>query len=251
MADKKMQIVYKQIESLKKYENNPRNNEKAVEKVAKSIHDYGFRVPVIIDANDVIVAGHTRVDACRKLGIDSVPCVVADDLNDEQIKAFRIVDNKTSEYAEWDDEKLQEELEQLSIDLSDFDLQFEQSGGDEEPQENLTTSKTEIPQYEPTGVNMSLDECLNSSKTYDLILEIEQSNLSKDEKDFLKMAAYRHLKFNYKNIAEYYANNASPEMQRLMERSALVIIDIDNAIANGYVRLCKDIEEIMGADDEQ
>ena len=98
---------------------------------------------------------------------------------------------------------------------------------------------------------MSLDECLNSSKAYDLILEIEGSDISKAEKEFLKMAAYRHLKFNYKNIAEYYANNASPEMQRLMERSALVIIDIDNAIANGYVRLCKDIEEIMGADGEQ
>ena len=78
-----------------------------------SIQEFGFKVPLVIDKNNVVVTGHTRLKAAKRLGIDEVPCVVADDLSDAQIKAFRIADNKVSEYAEWDEELLQVELEQL------------------------------------------------------------------------------------------------------------------------------------------
>ena len=127
-----MEIVNIKTDKLIPYVNNPRHNEDAVEKVMASIQEFGFKVPLVIDKNNVVVTGHTRLKAAKRLGIDEVPCVVADDLSDAQIKAFRIADNKVSEYAEWDEELLKLELEQLeemdfdldelNIDYSDFDL---------------------------------------------------------------------------------------------------------------------------------
>ena len=106
-----MTIIEKSVKDLKAYENNPRNNDNAVEAVANSIREFGFKVPVIIDGDGVIVAGHTRVRAAEMLGLKTIPCVIADDLTPEQIKAFRIADNKTAELAAWDMEKLEQELQ--------------------------------------------------------------------------------------------------------------------------------------------
>lgn len=106
------------INDIREYEYNPRNNDKAVEAVAESIAQFGFRVPIVIDGDGVIVAGHTRVKAASKLGLDKVPCIVADDLTPDQIKAFRLADNKTAELAEWDMELLEKELR----DLTAFDM---------------------------------------------------------------------------------------------------------------------------------
>ena len=85
-----MNIVMKKTSELFEYENNPRNNESAIEAVANSIKEFGFKVPIVISKNNVIIAGHTRLKASLKLGLKEVPCIVADDLNDEQIKAFRL-----------------------------------------------------------------------------------------------------------------------------------------------------------------
>lgn len=115
-----MKIIEKNIDSLTPYYNNPRNNENAVEPVAASIREFGFKIPIIIDSDGVIVAGHTRLKAAQKLGMKKVPCIVADDLTPEQIKAFRVADNKVSEFAEWDFEKLEEELSALSLDMEPF-----------------------------------------------------------------------------------------------------------------------------------
>ena len=114
-----MKIIEKRIEELREYENNPRHNESAVDAVAESIRSFGFKVPIVIDTDGVIIAGHTRRKAAEKLGLEVVPCIVADDLTPEQIKAFRLADNKTGELASWDFEKLEEELAALSdIDMS-------------------------------------------------------------------------------------------------------------------------------------
>lgn len=107
------------------YENNPRNNDNAVEAVANSIRHFGFKVPIVIDKNNVIVAGHTRLKAAEMLGLEKVPCIIADDLTDEQIKAFRLVDNKTAELAEWDFQKLEIELAQLADNFQMIDFGFE------------------------------------------------------------------------------------------------------------------------------
>lgn len=93
----KQQISYQAIESIHPYENNPRNNAAAVDLVARSIKDFGFRVPILIDQNDIIIAGHTRYEAAKKLGLKEVPCVKVTDLTDAQIRAYRIADNKTAE----------------------------------------------------------------------------------------------------------------------------------------------------------
>lgn len=117
-----MQIVYKKIGELKPYKNNPRKNDGAVDAVAKSIEEFGFKVPIVIDKDGEIVAGHTRIKAAVKLGLEEVPCIVADDLTPEQVRAFRLVDNKTAELSEWDMELLVGELEDL--DLSEFNLDW-------------------------------------------------------------------------------------------------------------------------------
>ena len=116
-------IIEQYVNDLIPYENNARINDKAIDIVANSIQEFGFKNPVIIDKNKVIVAGHTRVEACKKLGIDKVPCIVADDLTEEQIKAFRIADNSSAQVAEWDMEKLMAELETIDYDMEQFGLQ--------------------------------------------------------------------------------------------------------------------------------
>ena len=115
-----MKIILKGVNDLIQYENNPRNNDEAVEAVAISIREFGFKVPIIITSENVIVAGHTRLKASKKLGLDEVPCIIADDLTEEQIKAFRLADNKTSELATWDFEALEEELDNIDLDMLQF-----------------------------------------------------------------------------------------------------------------------------------
>ena len=116
-----MQIIDKKIGEIKPYEKNPRKNANAVEPVASSISQFGFKNPIVIDGNNVIICGHTRYKAAKKLGLKAVPCVVADDLTEEQIKAYRLADNKVSELAEWDIDLLGEELDGIfDIDMSDF-----------------------------------------------------------------------------------------------------------------------------------
>lgn len=118
-----IKIIYKPTDKIVPYENNPRLNDEAVEAVANSIKQFGFKVPIIIDSSNIIVAGHTRLKAAKLLGMDKVPCIVADDLTEEQIRAFRLVDNKVSELADWDYEKLEEELANInSIDMNIFDF---------------------------------------------------------------------------------------------------------------------------------
>lgn len=120
-----MQIISKKMEEIKEYENNPRNNDNAVEYVARSIKDFGFKIPIIVDKNNVIVAGHTRYKAAKELNLTEVPCIVADDLTDEQIKAFRLVDNKSAELAEWNLELLNIELENIhDIDMNLYNFEL-------------------------------------------------------------------------------------------------------------------------------
>lgn len=116
-----MDIILKKVKDLKPYEKNPRKNEEAVKYVANSIKEFGFKVPIVIDKNNVIVAGHTRLLAAKELELTEVPCIVADDLTDEQIKAFRLADNKVSEKANWDFDLLFGELDELTnFDMADF-----------------------------------------------------------------------------------------------------------------------------------
>lgn len=169
------------ISRIKEYENNPRNNDLAVEKVKHSIERFGFLFPVIVDANLVIVAGHTRVRACRELGVQAVPCIIADELTEEQINLFRLVDNKTHEYSDWDFEKLKSELAVVDLTLEKNQIlldQFELSTEvfDIEPE----LAKIHIPTYnflsseKPKKPRVSTIEAANESDEQNLADEITE-----------------------------------------------------------------------------
>lgn len=241
-----MNVIELNVDELIPYENNPRKNEDAVDKVALSISAFGFKVPIVIDANKVIVTGHTRLKAAKKLGLKTVPCIMADDLTEEQIKAFRLADNKVAEFSEWDEEKLMQELEALGdIDMSLYGFDFPEDTGEDD--DDTYSDATNVPQYDVQGETPDLSELIDEAKTNELLDEIENSDLSYEEKAFLRKAAQRHLVFNYRKVAEYYAA-ASPEMQELMEKSALVIIDYNDAIMNGYSTLSQKIQKMLEAD---
>ena len=125
---KDIKIVYIDINKIKPYKNNPRDNKKAVAKVARSIERYGFKVPCVLDKNYVIVTGHTRYLAAKKLGLEKIPCIIADDLNKQKIQEFRIADNKVAEYAKWDMDKLKEELAAINLEDLDFSEEFDLEG---------------------------------------------------------------------------------------------------------------------------
>lgn len=142
-----MQIKDVNIGDLIPYEKNPRKNENAIEYVKNSIEQFGFRVPIVIDKNNVIVCGHTRYVAAKQLGLDKVPCVVADDLTEEQIAAYRLADNKVAEFSDWDMSLLNEELDKLlDFDMSAFGFFDEEDEEEEEREEEI------IPEVEFTEV---------------------------------------------------------------------------------------------------
>ena len=127
---KNINIVYKKIDELKPYKNNPRKNDKAVKAVADSIKEFGFKVPIILDSNMEIIAGHTRLKAAKRLKYKEVPCIIADDLTPDQVRAFRLVDNKVGEFAEWDIDLLNIELSEIELDLTPFEFKIEKTLND-------------------------------------------------------------------------------------------------------------------------
>ena len=148
-----IKITQKPIADLIPYSRNPRRNDEAVPMVMNSIKEFGFKVPIVIDKNNIIVCGLTRFKAALKLGLETVPCIVADDLSDEQIKAFRLADNKVSEKAEWDFEILSGELDDIiNIDMDSFgfeSIDFEEPEGDDSEKVN---------ERERTGNAYNLDD---------------------------------------------------------------------------------------------
>lgn len=231
-----MDIKNRPVKELIPYKGNAKKHDnKQIKNVAESIRQYGFVQPVVVDKDGVIVIGHCRALAAKKLGMEMVPCVCVDDLTAEQVDALRLVDNKSNE-SPWDNDLLREELPGLDLSAFDFDW-----GLKEDEEDNPYTTAVNIPQYNIQGDVPSFGEMYDNQKEMDLISEIESSGVTEDEKAFLISAAHRHCRYNFTAIAEYYAH-ATPEMQALMEKSALVIIDLENAIANGYVKLSKTIE---------
>ena len=242
-----MQIYDKRLDEIKPYENNPRHNDNAVDAVAASIREFGFKVPLVVDSDGVIVAGHTRYKAAKKLGLQTVPCLVADDLTQEQVNAFRLADNKVGELATWDLDTLKVELDNIGeIDMSEFGFNLDDLTEDE-----TYTRKIEPPTYEPTEENApGIDELCDKSKYNDLLRYIDNADIPQEVADFLRLAATRHIVYDYGRIAEFYAHQPK-EIQELMESSALVIIDYDKAVANGFVKLTNELETLFGGDSDE
>ena len=245
-----MEIVYKKINELKPYENNSRtHDENQIKQICESIKEYGWTNPVLIDEKGMIIAGHGRVEAGKKLDIKEVPCIVLSGLTEAQKKAYVIADNKMALNAGWNEELLKTELENLKeldfdLELTGFSKKELDKLFDEINGSNPYTAKTEIPQYEIKGEMPEIYELIEEEKVNQLIEDIRKSNVGEKEKEFLIKSAYRHYGFNYSKIAEYYCHQ-NKEMQELMEKSALVIIDINNAIAEGYAELKEEMEEMI------
>jgi len=237
------------IDELIPYEQNPRDNKAAVDAVANSIANFGFKVPIIIDQNNVIVAGHTRLLASQKLELDEVPCIRADDLTDEQIRAFRIADNKTAELADWDLDKLTAELAQLEdIDMTQFGFDLSEFEIETEVEEDDFDSDAALeaiiePKSKPGNIYMLGNHrlmCGDSTKSDDLAslmngekadllltdppyniayeggtkdrMTIENDNMSGE--DFFKflLAAFQNASDNMRDGASFYVWYASKEV---------------------------------------
>ena len=253
----KHKIEYINVDKLSAYETNSRTHSKEqIGQIAASISEFGFTNPVLIDQNNGIIAGHGRVEAAKKIGMDEVPCLRLSHLTEAQRKAYVIADNKLALNAGWDDALLKSEIEALQ--MMDFDIDllgFDQNELNEilnledDEEENPYTQKVESPNYEPVGDKPDISELYEDGHALGLIEDIKNSKLSEKEKQFLMAAASRHIVFDYGKIANYYAHSEK-ETQKLMEDSALVIIDFGKAIEQGYVKLNDKLDIIFSSDQE-
>lgn len=258
-----LHIEYKQTSDLTPYARNSRtHDEDQVAQLVASIQEFGFTNPVLLDGSNTILAGHGRIMAAEILGLETVPTIQLSHLNETQKAAYVIADNKLALNAKWDNEMLGLELKSLAEagydldligfdadELEAFDLNKTGEGGDGD--DNPYTDKVASPTYEPTGEKPAVEELFDDVKAMDLIVSIKESKLPEKEKQFLMAAASRHIVFDYSKIANFYAHS-SKECQELMEKSALVIIDFNKAIENGFVKLTDEIVDRFqpGADDE-
>lgn len=126
-----MEIIEKRLDEIRPYERNPRRNDAAVEYVAESIKAFGWKQPIVIDKDGVIIAGHTRYKAACRLGLEKVPCLIAEDLTPEQVKAYRLADNKVGEIAGWDFDALEEELDAIDLDMTGFGFAMQEEYPDD------------------------------------------------------------------------------------------------------------------------
>ena len=254
------------IKDIKPAEYNPRMiSDEDYGKLQKSINKFGLVDPIIVNLkNNVIIGGHQRYKALLDKNVKELQLLRMGDIGyafnetsftvpDEiHEKGLNIALNKIS--GEFVEEKLQPLLEEIN--LSDFDVEVtgfsELEIGDldvsiDEPINDKYSTKIQTPEYTIKGEKPDLNELVDQNKTLELIGKIKKSSIPEPVKEFLILSAYRHLKFSYDKIAEYYAH-ADKETQELMEESALVIIDFDKAISNGFVELGKEISKIIGVD---
>lgn len=223
------------------------HTEKQIKNICNSINRFGWQQDVVITSDNVLVIGHGRRLAALKLGCEMPYHRIdkeADELTEKDIRELRIADNQTNSETGYDFEILSNDISDLSFE--GFDFSFQEEVEEAEKEDNKYSTETKIPQYEPSG-EPSVVELISTGKVDGMIEEIEASGVSEEEKEFLRIAAYRHAVINFDKVADYYAN-ASAEMQRLMERSALVLIDIDDAIANGYTTLTAALDDLMEED---
>lgn len=238
-----MEIVRIPIDKLTPDPRNAKDHPKEqVEQIKASIEQFGNLDPIgVWGDNNLVVEGHGRLLALKQLGYTEAECIRLDWLTDEERRAYALAHNKLTMNSGWIPENLEANLDAITdIDMSQFGFSF-----DPAEIENPYTVKVDVPQYEPTGMPVGITELCNDKKTKELAEEIRNAEgITEEERAFLLMASMRHIVFDYRNIAEYYVKASEP-MQRLMEKSALVIIDFDNAIANGYVQLSERLKGMV------
>lgn len=211
-------------------------------KLVKSIEEFPEMLkirPIVVDKDMIVLGGNMRLRACLEAGLKEVHIIRASEFSDDQKREFVIKDN--SSFGEWDWEVLANEWDVEKLDEWGLDLPSM-----EHTEEEYTT-KVESPIYETKVVKPNVSELCDLHKYNALIGRIEKADILKADKQFLMYAAMRHIKFNYSKIADYYAHSEK-NVQELMEESALVIIDYNKAIENGFVQLFKTFDELSDLD---
>lgn len=242
-----MKIEKIDIHKIKPYENNAKlHPREQIEQIKKSIIEFGNNDPIAVDENNIIIEGHGRLLALQELDYEEVEIIRLSHLTDEQKKAYILAHNKLTMNSGFDIDILELELDEIvSIDMSDFGFEDGNEVNNVEQDQNPYTQKTETPVYEPKEDEMPhTSDLFDDAVTKEKIAKIKESKIPKEIKDFLILASGRHTKFNFKKIAEFYCH-ASKEVQELFEDNALVIVDFDDAIQNGWVKLQSSVEGLM------
>lgn len=251
------------VASLKLLPGNPRRGD--VDAVARSYERFGQRKPIVARRSDMtVIAGNHQLQAAQRLGWTHVAVVWTDD-DDLTAKAFALADNHVSDLGGYDEQMLAEYLKAVSADallleatgyetadlsqlLDDLKAGINDVDEDEDSDRvNPYTKRMKVPQYAIVGEEPEIEELYDDEKCARLQRQIENLELPEELAHFLELASYRHVVFNYRKIAEFYAHQ-SPDVQRLFEASALIIIDYDDAIANGFVRFQAAIEKLREDD---
>ena len=237
----------KQQVKIYKVKGNPSNpriikNDK-FKKLVKSIQEFPEMLklrPIVVDENMMVLGGNMRLKASKDAGLKEVWIEVAEGLTEEQKKEFIVKDNVG--FGEWEWDMLANEWD--SVQLAEWGLDVWENQDDTIVEEEEQIRNIKAPTYDPKNEKPQPDKLYNTDKVENLIDKIKELKLHNTEQAFLIYAAYRHTIFDYSKIADFYAHSTK-EVQELMEDSALVIIDSDKAIENGYVRLTKDLTKIL------
>lgn len=247
------------ITKLVPYARNSRtHSDEQISQLAASIKEWGWTTPVLVDEDGSIIAGHGRTLAAQRLKMTEVPVMVARGWSDAKKRAYVIADNKLAMNAGWDEQMLALELTELQglgfgMDLIGFSKDeiaalMPKDPDDDGADTSKYTKKIDAPIYQPTGDRPPTAALCDSAKYTQLTAQIHQNNdLAPEVKEFLLLAATRHIRFDFEQIAEFYAH-ADPDTQQLMEDSALVIIDFDKAISGGYVKLSQAMGKIYASE---
>jgi hypothetical protein len=232
------------IGSVKPNPSNPRLIKDAkFRQLVQSVRDFPQMLelrPIVVDADGVVLGGNMRLKACKEAGLKQVPVIRADDLTPAQQREFVVKDNVG--FGEWDWDALANEWDEQALIRWGLDVPTAAE------EKEAYTSKIVAPTYEVTGDCPAIKDLFEDTKRNDLVAAIKaEPLLPADVRNFLYNAAQRHVVFDYQAIAEYYAH-ATPAVQRLMEASALVIIDFDAAIRGGFVRLSEQIHDTLVSD---
>lgn len=226
---------------------NPKNRNihptSQIDRLSKLLQYWGFRHPLIVSKNsNILLAGHGRFMAAKKLGLKEVPVDYQVFNSPEEEDQWAISDNAISSWAELDFSAINNDIGEWGPEFNLELLGIENFTVDvaDKKEENLYTDKIEIPIYEPKGKKPDLSELFDLKKFLSLTSQIDKSSLPREKKEFLKLAASRHIVFNYEKIAEFYAHEEK-EAQDLFENSALVIIDFKKAIENGFIKMTMDL----------
>jgi hypothetical protein len=260
MEQRKIEHTIVDIDSVQTHPKNVRQGD--IGAISESLKAHGQYRPIVVDRRtNRILAGNHTWKAAKALGWAEISAGFIETKDDDEALRILLADNRTTDLASYDDAELVNLLKDLAetddgligtafdgdaLDQLLMDLEQEPFGLDLEPK---YIQDLKVPQYEIVGDEPNITDLTNTTKTDELTKQIQESNLSSDLKVFLQAAATRHIIFDYGKIAEFYPHQ-TPEVQRLMEQSVLIIIDANDAIANGYAKLATTLSELQLQDEQ-